>query len=320
MIEAQNVTKMFPGTVALEDISFSVEKGEVVGFVGPNAAGKTTMMRILTSYLPPTRGAARVAGFDVVARSMDVRRRVGYLPETNPLYADMRVREYLRFRAGIKGVARAGRAKRVDEATERCGLVAHRKKIIGTLSKGFRQRVGLADAIIHQPEIIILDEPTQGLDPIQVREVRGLIRELGEKRTVMLSTHILTEVEKVCSRVIIIHRGRIIASGAPMEIAARITRTNRVRVEAQGDGPEMKKTLEEISGVARVFWTTKDAVHTFIVEPSEKGDLRPEIFRLATEQKWLLMELAFERVSLEAAFTELTAVADKIAERGAADA
>ena len=306
MIEVKNLSKTFPGITALDDISFSVGKGEIVGFLGPNGAGKSTTMRILTCFLSPTRGSVSVAGFDALQRSMEVRRRVGYLPETNPLYPEMRVEEYLHFRSRIKKVPFRNRRARIDEVVERCGLKERRRSIIGHLSKGLKQRVGLADSIVHDPELIILDEPTIGLDPNQIREVRTLIRELGEKRTILLSTHILSEVEKMCGRVIILHAGSIVASGAPEEIVAKLTQTGRVRVEAKGDAEKIKAALGDLQGVTRVHLATREDTHTFLVESEDPRDLRPDIFRLAVDQEWNLLEVAFDRVGLEDAFAELT--------------
>src|SRR5712691_1542535 len=212
MIEVGNLTKRYAGVTAVSNISFSVARGEVVGLLGPNGAGKSTTMRILACYLPATSGTVRVAGLDVFRQSDEVRRRIGYMPENNPLHYDLRVREYLKFRARLKGLSRKRSRERVDVVTEQCGLTDVSKRIIGHLSKGYRQRVGLADTLVHDPELIILDEPTIGLDPNQIRQVRELIKELGKHRTVLLSTHILPEVEMTCSRVIIIHRGKIVAS------------------------------------------------------------------------------------------------------------
>jgi ABC-2 type transport system ATP-binding protein len=306
MIEVSNLTRTYPGVVALDRVSFRVERGEIVGFLGPNGAGKTTTMRIRTGFLAPTAGAASVAGFDVVARSMEVRRRIGYLPEANPLYGEMRVEEYLRFRATIKRVPAGERRRRVEEAVDRCGLQDRRSSIIAHLSKGYRQRVGLADAIVHAPQVLILDEPTQGLDPIQVREVRELIRELGRDRTVLLSSHILSEVEKLCGRVLILNRGRLVEDGAPDRIAQRLMRTGRVRLEARGDGRALKDAVESAPGVARVLWSSKGDLHTYLVETSDGVDVRPELFRRLAGGAWEVLELAYERLSLEEVFSLLT--------------
>lgn len=307
MIEVTDLTKVYPGVVAVDRISFSVEKGEIVGFLGPNGAGKSTTMRILTCFIPPSSGSCRVAGFDVVRDSLKVRRRVGYLPENNPLYTEMRVEEYLHFRARIKGTSRNDRARAVGQALEKCAVWDVRSRIIGHLSKGYRQRVGLADAIVNSPEVLILDEPTIGLDPNQVREMRDLIRELGRERTVMLSTHILPEVEKVCGRTIIIHRGRIAAIGAPDEIVKKVLVTGRVRLEVRStDGVEVKDRIQKIEHVARVFWTSNGDLQSYVLETRDHADIREEVFRMASENRWNLRELAWERLSLEDAFAELT--------------
>ena len=306
MIEVADLTKAYPGVVAVDRVSFRVEKGEIAGFLGPNGAGKTTTMRILTGFLAPTRGSASVAGFDVSRQSLEVRRRVGYLPENNPLYLEMRVQDYLDFRAAVKRVPSARRRKKVDEVLERCGLTDRRRSILQHLSKGLRQRVGLADAIVHDPEIIILDEPTIGLDPMQVREVREIIRELGRDRTVLLSSHILSEVEKVCGRLLIMHRGKLAASGTPEEIAAKLMRTGRVRLEIRGDGRAIKETLEKVPRVARILWSAKDTLNTYLVEPADGSDLRTELFRVCAAQSWEVTELAYEKLSLEEVFAILT--------------
>ncbi len=307
MIEVKDLFKAYPGVVAVDRVSFRVERGEIAGFLGPNGAGKSTTMRILTCFLAPTSGSASVAGFDVLRQSMEVRRRVGYLPENNPLYTEMRVEEYLRFRARIKGVARADRERRVGEVLERVGLSERRRSIIQNLSKGLRQRVGLADAIVHGPEIVILDEPTIGLDPTQVREVRELIRELGKERTVLLSSHILSEVEKVCRRVLILSRGRLVEQGTPEEIAGRLVRTGRVRLEARGDGRAIKEALEKLPGVAHVIWENRGELHGFAVQCADGADPRAGIFQLCAGKGWTIQELAWERLSLEDVFSILTA-------------
>jgi ABC-2 type transport system ATP-binding protein len=307
MIEVKDLFKAYPGVVAVDRISFRVEKGEIVGFLGPNGAGKSTTMKILTCFLAPTSGSASVAGFDVLRQSMEVRRRVGYLPENNPLYTEMRVEEYLRFRARVKGVPGAEREKGIDAVLDRVGLLDRRRSIIQHLSKGLRQRVGLADAIVHNPEIVILDEPTIGLDPTQVREVRELIRELGRERTVLLSSHILSEVEKVCRRVLIMSRGRLVESGTPEEIANRLVKTGRVRLEARGDGRAIKEALEKIPGVANIIWENRGDLQGFALQCADGADVRPEVFRLCAERGWTVLELAWERTSLEDVFSLLTA-------------
>ena len=307
MIEVSNLLKTYPGVTAVDGLSFRVEKGEVVGFLGPNGAGKSTTMRILTGFLAPTSGSASVAGFDVLRQSLEVRRRVGYLPENNPLYTEMRVEEYLRFRARVKGVVPADREKAVGGAIDRVGLADRRRSIIQHLSKGLRQRVGLADAILHNPEIVILDEPTIGLDPTQVREVRELVRELGRERTVLLSSHILSEVEKVCRRVLIMGRGKLLEQGTPEEIAQRLRKSTRVRLEVRSaDGAAVKEAVERVPGVRRVMLGSRGDLHQMLVEAGEGADLRAELFRACVAGGWTVLELAPERPSLEEAFTALT--------------
>lgn len=305
MIEVRNLSKVYPGATALDNVSFSVAKGEIIGFLGPNGAGKSTTMRILTGFIPPTTGSATVAGFDVLKQSLEVRRRVGYLPENNPLYTEMRVEEYLDFRATLRQVPRAKRNDSVDSALERCNLIDVRHRIIGQLSKGYRQRVGLADAIVHDPELIILDEPTIGLDPNQIRFVRKVIRELGRDRTVILSTHILSEVEKMCSRVLIINRGRLIADGTPLDILKQ-TVTGRIRLEMKGKPDGVTDALKRIHGVESVVEAPLGSEWSYLIEPRDRASVMPEIIRVASEAKWEVLELGPERLSLEDAFYELT--------------
>jgi ABC-2 type transport system ATP-binding protein len=311
MIDVSNLTKTYPGVLAVDNLTFKVGKGEIVGFLGPNGAGKSTTMRILTCFLAPTSGSAKVAGFDVVEQSMDVRRRVGYLPESNALYTEMRVEEYLSFRARLRDIPAANRETRVGEALDKVKLADRRRSIIAHLSKGLRQRVGLADAILHRPEIVILDEPTIGLDPTQVREVRELIRGLGEAHTVLLSSHILSEVEKVCGRVLILNRGRLVESGTPEEIANRLMKTGRVRLEVRGDGRAIKAILDKVPGVLRILWSAKADMNTYLVEVEEGKDLRPALMKACAAAAYDVYELGFERLSLEEAFSILTSAPAK---------
>jgi ABC-2 type transport system ATP-binding protein len=311
MIDVSNLTKSYPGVLAVDALSFKVEKGQIVGFLGPNGAGKSTTMRILTCFLAPTSGSAKLAGFDVVEQSMQVRRRVGYLPESNALYTEMRVEEYLLFRSRLRDIPKAERSVRVGEVLDKVRLSDRRRSIIAHLSKGLRQRVGLADAILHRPEIVILDEPTIGLDPTQVREVRELIRGVGESHTVLLSSHILSEVEKVCGRVLILNQGRLVESGTPEEIANRLMKTGRVRLEIRGDGRAIKASLEKVPGVVRILWSNKGDLNQYLVEPEDGKDLRPTLMRACAAGGWDLLELGFERLSLEEAFSILTAAPTK---------
>jgi len=305
MIEAHNLTKTFPGVTALDHVSFEVGKGEIVGFLGPNGAGKTTTMRILTCYLPATHGIAQVAGFDCFKHSLDVRRRVGYLPESNPLYTEMRVGEFLEFRARIKGVPARERTKRIEEVCDRCGLKNRQSSIIETLSKGYRQRVGLADAILHNPEVLILDEPTIGLDPNQMREVRILIRELGMDRTVLLSTHILSEVEKLCRRIIIINKGNIVVEGTPQQIGEQLIRTGRLNLLLRGDGKSVKESLDGIPGIVSAIWSQQGEMQSFLIDARGK-DVSGDILRLAVEKGWSIVEFGPEKLSLDDVFTLVT--------------
>src|SRR4051794_21727912 len=252
MITVEHLTKRYSGLPAVDDISFEVAKGEIVGFLGPNGAGKSTTMRMLTGYLPPTAGRASIAGYDVFQQSLQARKHLGYLPENTPLYLDMRVGEYLRYRADLKGVPRGKMKERVGDVLALCSLRDVERKMIGSLSKGYRQRVGLADALVHDPDLLILDEPTIGLDPNQIRQVRELIKNLANKRTVLISTHILPEVEIMCSRVIVIHKGRIRASDTAENLLKNHRAAGFVRLEASGAGPDAKAVLTNLAGVKDV--------------------------------------------------------------------
>lgn len=306
MIEAKGLTKIFPGVAAVQDLSFSVEAGRVVGFLGPNGAGKSTTMRMLTGYVPPTSGVAIVAGYDVARDPLRVRQNIGYLPESNPLYSDMRVSEYLHYRGQIKGLDRGARKRRVEQVVQRCALTEFSTRIIGQLSKGMRQRVGLADAMVHDPKVLILDEPMIGLDPNQIREMRQLIVELGENKTVLLSSHILSEIELTCREVIILVKGKVAAQGTTEEIARRMGTTGRVRLEITGDGAGVKAALDRVPDVLRVIWNQKGSAHVFVIETRERADVRSRVYDLAREQGWSVQEIAFERMALEEAFSRLT--------------
>src|SRR5215212_2007481 len=249
MIQVENLTKRYAGHTAVTDVSFNVGRGEIVGLLGPNGAGKSTIMRILSCYMPATSGTVRVAGRDVFSQADEVRRRIGYMPENNPLYRDMRVREYLRFRGCLKGLKGRRCRERADVVMEQCGLTDVHRKIIGHLSKGYRQRVGLADALVHEPELIILDEPTIGLDPNQIRSVRQLIKDLGEKHTVLLSTHILPEVEMTCSHVLILHQGRILANDTPDNLQQVVGANGQVVAEIAADEGELRACWESMAEV-----------------------------------------------------------------------
>src|SRR6266536_2410290 len=305
MIEVENLTKRFPTQVAVSDVSFSVREGEIVGFLGPNGAGKTTAMRVLTGFLPPTSGTARVAGYDVVTRSEQARASLGYLPESAALYPEMRVREYLAYRARLEGVRGAEVARRVREAIDSCLLeeVADRK--VENLSKGFRQRAALAGALVHEPPVLILDEPTVGLDPAQIIKIREMIRGLGRQRAVLLSTHILPEVDAVCDRVLIIDRGRIVAEGTPRELRARLAGKPVVRAAFKGD-VAVREAVGALAGAVAVEETSGDGETRVRVECSEGTDLSEEVFHLAVARGWVLRELTREGLSLEDVFVRLT--------------
>ena len=308
MIKVENLTKRYAGHTAIKDLSFEVEKGEIVGFLGPNGAGKTTTMRILASFMPPTAGRASIAGFDVFEQSLQARAHLGYMPENVPLYNDMRVTEYLDYRAALKGVPHRRVAERVGDVKELCGLKDVEKKLISTLSKGYRQRVGLADALLHEPDLLILDEPTIGLDPNQIRQVRELIKNLGKQHTILLSTHILPEVEMTCSRVIIIHRGRIEASDTPGNLLGQIRQAGGVTVEARVGHDNGAEELKKIAGVRDVTAEAEGEGDwkTFSLRVESGVDVRAEIFRLATARHWTLRELSQRRATLEDVFVEIT--------------
>ncbi|MBN2490756.1 MAG: ATP-binding cassette domain-containing protein [Planctomycetes bacterium] len=323
MIEAISLHKRFGPVQALRDVSFGVAQGEVAAFLGPNGAGKTTCMRILTGFLPASAGRAVVAGFDVAAQSRAARAALGYLPESVPLPGDMRVREYLDFRARIKRVAVRQRRRRIATVVERCGLETMKARLVGRLSKGYRQRVGLADALVADPPVLIFDEPTVGLDPNQTVEVRRLIAELGAERTVLLSTHILSEAEAISGRIIIIHHGRILIEDTPAGLQRRVHAHRPIRVEIAGAAaPACRAALAELTGVRRVA-AADDAGshggewHGLAVHHDTETDLREAIFALARERGWRLRELHREDLSLEQIFRAVTG-AD--AGKGGADA
>ncbi len=305
MIEARNLTKRYAGRTAVDSISFEVGKGEIVGFLGPNGAGKSTTLRMLTCFLSASSGTARVAGYDIYEDSVEVRRRIGYMPENVPLYHDMRVGEYLRFRAKLKGVPATEVKQAVAEAMETCSLAAVERKIIGTLSKGYRQRVGLADALVHKPELLILDEPTNGLDPGQIRQSRDLIRRLGETHTILISTHLLSEVEMTCGRVIIIDRGKIRASDTPKNLIHRLRQPGSIRLEIQA-GVTAAEKLGAIEGVSEVVLSgEKDGWARFSLTTDPEKDLREAVHGLVVREGWKLRELSSRSASLEDAFVDL---------------
>ena len=306
MIKVENLTKRYAGQTAIQDLNFEVGKGEIMGFLGPNGAGKTTTMRILASFMPPSSGRASVAGFDIFEHSLQARAHLGYMPENNPLYNDMRVTEYLDYRAALKGVPHRRVGERVGDVKELCGLKDVEKKIIGALSKGFRQRVGLADALLHEPDLLILDEPTIGLDPNQIRQVRELIKNLGKQHTILLSTHILPEVEMTCSRVIIIHNGRIEACDTPENLLNQIRTASGVLLEAKTGSDNGAEELKQIPGVKDVSVSRDGDWQVFSLRADAEADVRPEVFRLASDRRWTVRELSQRRATLEDVFVEIT--------------
>ncbi len=307
MIEVSNLTKRYAGHTAVSDISFTVGKGEIVGLLGSNGAGKSTTMRILSCFLPATSGTVRVAGFDVFTEADEVRRRIGYMPENNPLHPEMRVREYLKFRARLKGLNRKRLRERVDVVMEQCSLVDVSRKIIGHLSKGYRQRVGLADALVHEPELIILDEPTIGLDPKQIRSVRQLIKDLGRQHTVLISTHILPEVEMTCSRVVILHEGKILAADTPENLQKIMRSNSQVIAEIAAPRGDLEACWEEMGEIEHFDLSPSEGEFLrCALTPRDGIDLRPQIFALARERGWVLRELTRSRHSLEDIYVRVT--------------
>ncbi len=307
MIQVSNLSKRYVGRTAVDGISFEVGQGEIVGFLGPNGAGKTTTIRILTGYMPATSGTASVAGFDVFRDSMEARRRIGYMPENVPLYDDMRVKEYLRFRAQLKGMRGRAARKAVGEAMDLCGLTEMRGKMIGALSKGYRQRVGLADALVHKPDLLVLDEPTNGLDPNQIRRVRELIKQLGLTHTILVSTHILSEVEMTCDRVIILDRGKICASGTPADLVGRLRTARTVTVELRAGAAVAADKLKALPGVKKVVKEGERDGWTLFTLRAESGrDVREAVASLAAEGGWALRELHAQGATLEDVFVDVT--------------
>jgi ABC-2 type transport system ATP-binding protein len=317
MIKVEGLTKRYARNVAVDHISFQVEKGQIVGFLGPNGAGKTTTMRMLTCFMPPTDGSAEVAGFDILESPMEVKKRIGYLPESPPVYPEMEVIEYLNFVGRIKGVPKASLTSRIDEVMEKCAVTEVRNKEIGKLSKGYRQRVGLSQAILHNPDVLILDEPTSGLDPHQIMETRDLIRGLAGDHTIILSTHILPEVEAMCERVIIIAKGMLVATDTVANLTSRLHGSEMVSVEvaprsAGADGQiflsQVQQKLEQVAGVSRVLHKeSKDSLERFTVEGLQGRRIRPELARAVIESGWNLNELRSVGMSLEEIFLQLTA-------------
>jgi ABC-2 type transport system ATP-binding protein len=307
MIEVNQLTKRYARHEAVRGISFSVKRGEIVGFLGPNGAGKTTTLRMLTGYLPPTSGTATIADFDIFRQSIEARRKIGYMPENVPLYEDMRVKEYLKFRAQLKGLGTGDTRRRVGHVLDTCGLDAVRRKMIKTLSKGYRQRVGLADALVHDPELLILDEPTNGLDPNQIRQIRELIRQLAESHTVLISTHILSEVEMICNRVIIIDGGVIKAADTPANLIDEMRAAGRIQMEIQADPEVVAGAINRMEKVKKVTpEALEDGWTRFTVWVDSGTDSRERIARMAAQYGWPLRSLFRHVATLEDVFVELT--------------
>ena len=306
MIEVKDLTKRYAGRTAVDAISFEVEKGEVVGFLGPNGAGKSTTIRMLTCFLSASEGTAKVGGYDIYDDSIKVRQHIGYMPENVPLYPDRRVSEYLNFRAKIKGLRYREAKRAVSEAMDICSLAEVERKMVATLSKGYKQRVGLADALVNKPDLLILDEPTNGLDPNQIRQARELIKRLGDRHTILISTHILSEVEVTCGRVIIIDRGKIKASDSPQNLIRRLRKPGEILLEMSGDAESAEKELLKLDGVNdvrrlddRAKWTS------FSITTDPNVDVREDVAALIQGEKWKIRELASRAASLEDAFVDL---------------
>jgi len=307
VIEVQHLTKRYGPTTAVDDVSFRVERGEVLGFLGPNGAGKTTTMRVLTGYMPPSEGKAIVAGYDVSDQPIEAKRRTGYLPETPPLYPEMTVRDYLAFVARIKGVARADRKARVNSVMERTRVADMANRHCSKLSKGYRQRVGLAQALLHNPEVLILDEPTAGLDPKQIIETRQLIKDLGGDHTVILSTHILPEVSQTCHRIVIINKGRVVAIDTPENLTSKLSGSETLYVQVDAPGADVKQALESLPGITRVAPAdARGSLAGFEVNSETGREVRRELAAAIVRQGWGLLELRPLRMSLEEIFLHLT--------------
>lgn len=307
MIKVSNLSKQYVERAAVNNISFEVEPGEIVGFLGPNGAGKTTTIRMLTGYIPPTSGTASIGGHDVFSESIKARQKIGYMPENVPLYDDMRVREYLRFRAELKGLRGQEAKQGVNEAIELCGLKKIRRQMISSLSKGYRQRVGLADALVNNPELLILDEPTNGLDPNQIRRFRELIKQLGIRHTILISTHILSEVEMTCNRVIILNEGKIIANGKPNDLSRESRSGNTISIELKTSEEIVKDLVTAIPGIKKISKDNQSGEWRHFTIRTEPGnDARESIVNLANAQGWPLREIRNQDATLEDAFVDIT--------------
>ena len=312
MIKVSNLSKKYVGKPAVDNISFNVESGEIVGFLGPNGAGKTTTIRMLTGYIPPTSGTALIGGYDIFLNSLIAKQKIGYMPENVPLYDDMRVREYLLFRAELKGLRGQDVRKHMNEALELCSIKDIKSQMISSLSKGFRQRVGLADALINKPPLLILDEPTNGLDPSQIRSFRELIKELAENHTILISTHILSEVELTCDRVLIINKGQMIGNNTPLELSEKIKSSTTISLELKSQDHDIRDTISSISGIKKVtLEKQEDDWKFFRIRVDYGNDLREEIMNLGNKRNWLIREIHYQRSNLEDAYIEMIQNKDK---------
>ena len=306
MIKVSNLSKKYVGKPAVDNISFNVESGEIVGFLGPNGAGKTTTIRMLTGYIPPTSGTALIGGYDIFLNSLIAKQKIGYMPENVPLYDDMRVREYLLFRAELKGLRGQDVRKHMNEALELCSIKDIKSQMISSLSKGFRQRVGLADALINKPPLLILDEPTNGLDPSQIRSFRELLKELAENHTILISTHILSEVELTCNRVLIINKGKMIGNNTPLELSEKIKSSTTISLELKSQDHDIRDTISNISGIKKVTLEKEEDDWKFYrIRVDYGNDLREEIMNLGNKRNWLIREIHYQRSNLEDAYIEM---------------
>lgn len=308
MIEVKNLIKRFGSTKALDEISFSVKQGEILGFLGPNGAGKTTTMKILTSFWPGDSGQVKIAGLDINKHSLETRKKIGYLPETVPLYDDMTVFEYLRFVASVRGIKKEERNRRIKEVVDSCGLSKVLRQSIDELSKGYRQRTGLAQAIIHNPEVLILDEPTTGLDPNQIVEIRNLIKRIGQEKTVIFSTHILSEVSATCDRVVIINQGKIVGEGTPKDLATKAGQKELIYIKIKGYQEDVLRVLQAMPGIEKVRVKDQEAERIFgyEIEPVANQDIREKLSRTVFHKGWVVLELNRQTFSLEDVFRSLT--------------
>ncbi len=318
MIEANHLVKWYGPTRAVDDLSLSIPSGQIVGFLGPNGAGKSTTLRILTGYVPPTSGTASIAGHNVLTDSEAARANIGYLPESTPLYPEMRVDEYLHYRGRLYGMTRSERNNRIKVVCDRCGLSKIRHRVVGQLSKGNKQRVGLAQALLHEPKVLILDEPTIGLDPNQIGEVRKLISELRGKHTIMLSTHILPEVEKTADRVMIIAGGRIVAEGSPDELRKNVTSGGSVLVEVKADANAVEHTLKQLDCVKRVEADSQGGWTRAVISPKGPADIREQVGQALLGRQFLIREMRYQTASLEEFFVQITATQDQARDMEAA--